>query len=108
MGGAGPMGGGQDTAPGAADPTAATVTMTPESLPWLIRLDKYVDGQSMDGVTELVVRSNSSETALNEAVALDLLAEAGLVTEDAALVRLSVNGSAQNLDRKSTRLNSSH
>jgi len=62
-------------------------------LPWLIRLDKYVDGQELDGWTELVVRSNSSETALNEAVALDLLREAGLASEHAIATSFSVNGS---------------
>ena len=48
----------------------------PTDLPWLIRLDKFIDGNSISGWSEFIVRSNSSETALNEAVALDLLAEA--------------------------------
>jgi spore coat protein CotH len=61
-------------------------------LPWLIRLDKFVDDQSLDGWTELVVRSNSTETALNEALALDLLAEAGLASEHAVASSFSVNG----------------
>ncbi|WP_183095694.1 CotH kinase family protein [Nocardioides stalactiti] len=65
----------------------------PEDLPWLIDLDKYVDGQSLDGSERFVVRSNSSETSLNEAVALDLLEEAGLASEEAVLSRFSVNGS---------------
>lgn len=68
-----------------------------ESLPWLIRLDKYVDGQNHDGVTDLVVRANTSETALNEAVALDLLRTAGLASEQAALVRFTANGSSGDL-----------
>jgi spore coat protein CotH len=65
----------------------------PSELPWLIRLDKYVDGQSYDGETELVVRANNSETALNEAVALELLGLAGLATEQAVASRFTVNGS---------------
>lgn len=65
----------------------------PADLPWLLRLDKFVDGQSADGWTSFVVRSNSSETALNEAVALDLLAEAGLASEHAVSTSFSVNGS---------------
>lgn len=69
----------------------------PESLPWLIKLDKYVEDQAHDGVTDFVVRSNATETALNEAVALDLLREAGLASQQAALVRLTVNGSAADL-----------
>lgn len=77
----------------------------PTDLPWLIRLDEFVDGQSVDGWSELVVRSNTSETALNEAVALDLLAEAGLASQHAVASSFSVNGSdarlrlvVQNLD----------
>ena len=74
-------------------------------LPWLVRLDKFVDGQSVDGSSEFIVRSTSSETALNEAVALDLLAEAGLASEHAVASSFSVNGGdarlrlvVQNLD----------
>jgi spore coat protein CotH len=35
----------------------------PAGLPWRIRLDKYVDGQSYEGQTDLVVRGNSTETS---------------------------------------------
>ncbi len=69
----------------------------PSGIPWLIRLDKFVDGQNHDGVTDFVVRSNGSETALNEAVALDLLEAAGLATQDAIAVRFSVNESGEPL-----------
>ena len=79
----------------------------PTDLPWLIRLDKYVDGQEHDGWTELIVRSNGSETALNEALALDLLREAGLASEHAVATSFSVNGAdarlrlvVQNLDER--------
>ncbi len=65
-----------------------------QSLPWLVRLDKYVPGTSHAGVTELVVRSSGTQTSLNEAVALDLLGTAGLATQQAAYVTLTVNGSA--------------
>ena len=74
-------------------------------LPWLIRLDKFVDGQQLDGSSEFIVRSNNSETALNEAVALDLLADAGLASEHAIATSFTVNGGdarlrlvVQNLD----------
>jgi len=67
----------------------------PEELPWLIKLDKYVDDQAHDGVSDFVVRSNTSETALNEAVALELLEAAGLASQDAIAVRFSVNDSAE-------------
>ncbi|MDJ0662918.1 MAG: CotH kinase family protein [Acidimicrobiia bacterium] len=62
------------------------------SLPWLIKLDKYVDGQNHEGLTDLVVRSNNSTTALNEAVALELLELAGLASQDAIAVAFSIDG----------------
>jgi spore coat protein CotH len=70
-----------------------TEAQDPEQLPWLVRLDKYVDGQSYDGLTSFVIRANTTETALNEAVALELRGMAGLATEAASATRLSVNGS---------------
>ncbi len=69
----------------------------PAGLPWLIRFDKYVDGQNYDGLYDLVVRSNNTETSLNEAVALDLLELAGLASQDAIAVGFSVNGSEPTL-----------
>ncbi|MFD2839134.1 CotH kinase family protein [Populibacterium corticicola] len=66
-----------------------------EDIPWLIRLDKYVDGQNLDGYTDFVVRSNSSETSLNEAISQTLFAEAGLASQAAIAVRFSANGSAE-------------
>jgi spore coat protein CotH len=65
----------------------------PESLPWLIRLDEYVEGQDHQGYEDIVIRSNSSATSLNEAVALDLLEEAGLASQQAVSTTFSVNGS---------------
>ena len=64
----------------------------PASLPWLVRLDKYVDDQNHEGLTDLVVRSNTSSTSLNEAVALELLELAGLASQDAIATTFSVNG----------------
>ena len=63
----------------------------PEALPWLIRLDKYIEDQSHQGLTEFVVRSSSTETALNEAVSVGLLAEAGLTTQRATAAEFTVN-----------------
>lgn len=77
---------------GNAGPNGTTLSADdPETLPWLIKLDKYVDGQEHEGEDELVVRSNSSETSLNEAVALALLTEAGLASQDAVAVKFTVN-----------------
>jgi spore coat protein CotH len=74
-------------------PGATVSADDPADLPWLIRFDKYVDGQNYDGLYDLVVRSNNTETSLNEAVALDLLELAGLASQDAIAVSFSVNGS---------------
>lgn len=68
---------------------------TPESLPWLVRLDRNIDDQNHEGLSEFVIRSNNSQTSLNEAVALDLLAEAGLASQRAAYATLTVNDSGQ-------------
>ncbi|WP_053352758.1 CotH kinase family protein [Leucobacter musarum] len=76
---------------------ATLSSANPQDLPWIIRLDKYVDGQNHEGATELVVRGNSSETSLNEALALDLLRESGLATEQATAVRFSADGSDASL-----------
>ncbi|MFZ1411970.1 MAG: CotH kinase family protein, partial [Micropruina sp.] len=74
---------------------SVSATSPPESLPWLIRLDKYTAGANHQGMSEFIVRSNSTATALNEAVALDLLAASGLAAQRPALVRLRVNSSAE-------------
>ena len=60
--------------------------------PWLIQMDRFVRGQNHLGYDEFVVRANDSPTALNEAVALDLLAAVGLPTQQAAGARVTVNG----------------
>lgn len=69
----------------------------PQGLPWLIDLDKNVDGQNHGGFVELAVRSNTTQTALNEAVALELLQQAGLASQEAIAVRFSINGSEPEL-----------
>ena len=65
----------------------------PETLPWLIRLDRFDEDQHHQGLVDLVVRPNASTTALNEAVALELLDVAGLATQKAVATGFSVNGS---------------
>lgn len=65
----------------------------PTTLPWLIKLDKYLP-QDIGGFTNFVIRSNNTATALNEAVALDLLGHAGLPTSHAVATRFSMNGGA--------------
>lgn len=68
-----------------------------EDIPWLIRLDEFVTNQNVGGQTEFVVRSNTSETALNEAIAQQLLAEAGLASQAPIAIRFSANGSEESL-----------
>jgi spore coat protein CotH len=94
LGGAGPqLPGGGEIPSGLGIPGAEATSEEPQSLPWLIQLDRFVDGQAHGGTTDLVVRSNSSETALNEAMSLDLLELAGLPTQDWTHAGFSVNGS---------------
>lgn len=76
-------------------PGGAADAEKPETLPWLIRLDKYIDDQAHQGTTEFVVRSSMTKTALNEIVALELLDDAGLASQRSASVRLRVNGGAE-------------
>lgn len=66
-----------------------------QDLPWRIKTDEYTDGQTVDGYSDLVVRANSSETSMNEAVALEMLGAAGLATEQSVATRFSVNGSEE-------------
>ena len=75
----------------------ATADADPATLPWIFRLDKFVDDQEYLGETEFVVRGNVSSSALNEALALELLAEAGLATQEAVSSRVSFDGGAQQL-----------
>lgn len=73
--------------------TVSTETaQNPEDLHWLIRLDKFVDGQEHQGYDDIVIRSNSTETSMNEAIAVELLAEAGLATQEAVATELTFNG----------------
>ncbi|HUR24052.1 MAG TPA: CotH kinase family protein [Acidimicrobiales bacterium] len=72
------------------------VTRTePESLPWLVRFDKYVEGQTYQGRTEVVIRGSNTETSLNEAVALELIGLSGAATQKAFSTRFAVNGGTQ-------------
>ena len=70
-----------------------TADADPADLPWLIDLDQFVDGQSLDGWESFVIRSNNTETSLNEAVALELLQEAGLASEEAVAISFTANDS---------------
>jgi spore coat protein CotH len=88
-GGDRPGGGG-----GFGGPSGSASADDPASLPWLIRLDHFVEGQAHDGYEDIVIRSNGSETSLNEAMALDLLEAAGLASQRAVSTSFTVNGGA--------------
>ena len=69
----------------------------PETLPWLVKFDEFVDGQSYQGHEELAIRSSGTETALNEAVALELVGLSGQPTQQSFHSAVSVNGGDQDL-----------
>ncbi|MEO5837867.1 MAG: CotH kinase family protein [Acidimicrobiales bacterium] len=79
----------------AGGPGGTVSAESPNTLPWLVRLDKNVDGQSYEGYTEFVIRSNNTTTSLNEAVALELIGLTGQATQKAFSTRFSVNGGAE-------------
>lgn len=70
-----------------------TADTDPATAPWMIKLDKFTE-QSADGLTDFIIRGNGTESALNEAVALELLGAAGLASQDTIGIAFSVNGSA--------------
>ena len=71
--------------------TSAT-SGNPDDLPWLIRLDEFVEGEDHQDYEDIVIRSNSTETAMNEAVAQELLSLAGLASQDPIATAFTVNG----------------
>ena len=66
----------------------------PEELPWLISFDKYEEGRAYQGMTEIALRpaASGSDVALNEALALEMTAESGQVTQDYTFTSVTVNG----------------
>ena len=78
------------------DLTAET-SGNPEDLPWLIRLNKFIDGEDHQDYEEIVIRSNSTETSLNEAVAQELLASIGLAAQSPIATAFTVNGNETEL-----------
>jgi spore coat protein CotH len=66
----------------------------PEELPWLISFDEFVKGRRYQGRSELAVRVSGmggGSTVINEALSLDLLAQAGETTQRYTYVSLRVN-----------------
>ncbi|MCO5177514.1 MAG: CotH kinase family protein [Thermomicrobiales bacterium] len=70
----------------------------PSSLPWLISFDEFVDGQRYQGYEEIAIRpTTSGTTMLNEALALNLVGEAGQATQLASYSSFTVNGAEAQL-----------
>jgi spore coat protein CotH len=66
----------------------------PENLPWLIRVDEFVDGRRYQGHREFAVRvggMGGGTTAANEALSLSVLAAAGQVAQRYAYASFTVN-----------------
>ncbi|GIM88618.1 CotH kinase family protein [Paractinoplanes toevensis] len=66
----------------------------PETLPWLIRFDEFVDGRRYEGHREVTMRvagMGGGKTVLNEAVSLNVLAAAGETAQRYAYTSFTVN-----------------
>ncbi|WP_078857110.1 CotH kinase family protein [Streptomyces sp. NBRC 109706] len=80
---------------GAGGPGGTTLSdEEPENLPWLISFDEYQSGRAFQGRTEIALRPGTatSDTALNEALALSLTAADGQATQDFTFTSVAVNG----------------
>jgi spore coat protein CotH len=64
----------------------------PSTLPLAVSFDKYEDGLAYQGREELAIRpARAGGTNLNEAIALQLIADSGQVSQDFTWVRFRVN-----------------
>jgi spore coat protein CotH len=87
----GGAGGGREGGP--AGMGTALSTDEPENLPLLLSFDENEPGRAYQGMTELSIRpaSMSSESSLNEAVALELTEQSGQPTQDYSFTTYAVN-----------------
>ncbi|WFE26579.1 CotH kinase family protein [Solwaraspora sp. WMMD791] len=66
----------------------------PETLPWLISFDEFVEGRRYQGLQEIAVRvggMGGGSAVANEALSLSLLAAAGMTTQRYAYSAFTVN-----------------
>jgi len=99
MGRGGPPGGAQAGGPAAGGGPggfgrSSLEAEEPENLPWLIRIDEFVEGRRYQGHRELALRVSGmggGTTVVNEAVALGTLAAAGQTAQRYAYSSLTVN-----------------
>ncbi|RKN10882.1 CotH kinase family protein [Streptomyces radicis] len=80
-----PEGGGGMTAYGLSEDR-------PEELPWLIKIDEYVEGRTYQGHREIALRPGSDEEVpLNEALSLALTESSGQAAEPYGFASVTVN-----------------
>ncbi|OEV13968.1 CotH kinase family protein [Streptomyces nanshensis] len=64
----------------------------PEELPWLVKIDEFVEGRAYQGEREISLRPGSNgQVPLNEAVSLSLTRQSGQKAERYGLTKLRVN-----------------
>lgn len=64
----------------------------PEELPWLIKIDEYVEGRAYQGEREISLRPGSNaEVPFNEALSLSLMKESGEPAERYGFSTLKIN-----------------
>ncbi|WP_436736663.1 CotH kinase family protein [Streptomyces sp. BBFR102] len=64
----------------------------PEELPWLVKIDEYVEGRAYQGEREISLRPGSNgQVPLNEALSLSLTDSSGQQAERYAFTRVEVN-----------------
>ncbi|WP_306204935.1 CotH kinase family protein [Actinoplanes sp. RD1] len=90
----GPPGGGGPGGGGFGGGRTSLKAEEPETLPWLIRFDEYVEGRRYQGHREIAVRvggMGGGASVLNEAVSLTVLAAADQPTQRYAYSSFTVN-----------------
>ncbi|MEV5425239.1 CotH kinase family protein [Streptomyces cellulosae] len=92
--------GGAGGAGGAAGPGGMGGGMTqyelsaekPEELPWLVKIDEYIEGRAYQGEREISLRPGvDGQVPLNEALSLSLTDESGQKAERYSFTRFTVN-----------------
>ncbi|MFJ6075276.1 CotH kinase family protein [Streptomyces sp. NPDC093065] len=64
----------------------------PEELPWLIKVDEYIEGRAYQGEREISLRPGSNaQVPVNEALTLNLMDTSGLKNERYAFTSVKVN-----------------
>jgi spore coat protein CotH len=89
-----PPGGGDDEqqGPGGGMTVYDLSPDRPEELPWLVKIDEYVEGRTYQGHREISLRPGSdAEIPLNEALSLRLTADSGQPAEPYSFASVTVN-----------------